>query len=246
MKNDLKLPFNPIKRAEEVEKMVMQGLKRKYYRFRHARYYGGIATLDAVGCCLLCAYCWNYFRNLNPEKYGKFYSAREACEKVLRIVERKGVNKVRVSGAEPILGKKSFRHLVNLIELVLDKKPEITFILETNGIILGYREKFCERLANYPILVRVSLKGWDEKSFELISGAEGKFFEFPLIALKNLRDYGVEAWPAIMHEIFGKEGREKIRKKLEKFGIGEIEEEYLEAYPFVIKNLKERGIKVKS
>ena len=50
-------PFDPIQRSHEVEAVVMQGDKRMYYRFRYARFYGGVVTADAVGCCLLCAYC---------------------------------------------------------------------------------------------------------------------------------------------------------------------------------------------
>ncbi len=239
----IEIPFNPLKRAEEVEKLVVSDLKRKYYRFRYARYYGGIATLDTVGCCLICAYCWNYFRNLKPENFGKFYSPEEACEEILKIIKRRNVDKVRISGGEPILGEKSFNHLIKILELILEKKPGIKFILETNGIILGHEKRFCKKLSNFPIFVRVSLKGWDEESFERISGAKKEFFELPLIALKNLREYGIEAWPAIMAEIFGKE-KETIRKKLKNYGIEELEEEYLEAYPFVLKNLKERGIKI--
>ncbi len=238
------LPFNPIKRAKDVERIVVKNGKRKYYRFRFARYYGGIATLDTIGCCLLCAYCWNYFRNLKPENYGNFYSPEEACDKIISIMERRKLERVRISGGEPILGEKSFNHLIKVIQTILELKPEAVFILETNGIMLGYEEKFCKKISEFPVFVRISLKGWDEDSFEKISGAEGKFFELPLIALRNLRDLGIEAWPAIMHEIFYSH-RKEIEEKIKDVGV-EIEEEYLEAYPFVIENLKKRGISFKA
>jgi len=63
----IELPFDPVKRSGEVERAVMHGDRKKYYRFRYAGYYGGIATADTVGCNLLCTYCWNYYRNLYPE-----------------------------------------------------------------------------------------------------------------------------------------------------------------------------------
>ena len=63
----LSMPFDPIQRSREVEQIVMKGDKRRYYRFRFAKFYGGIITADALGCNLLCAYCWNYSRNLNPQ-----------------------------------------------------------------------------------------------------------------------------------------------------------------------------------
>ena len=239
----IKFPFNPIKRAREVENVVMKNSLRKYYRFRFAKYYGGIATADAVGCTFLCAYCWNYWRNLNPEKLGEFYSPEKASEKILQIMEKKNVNKVRVSGAEPILGERSFEHFCKLVKIIYEEEPSTEFILETNGLILGTNEKFCKNLAEFPILVRVSIKGWDEKSFEKISGAEGKFFIYPIKAIKSLQDLGVEAWPAVMYEIFRDDGIKILSKKLKEIGIeSEIEIEYLEAYPFVVKNLKERGI----
>lgn len=45
----MEFSFDPLKRAAEVESIVMQGDKRLYYRFRPAPYYGGIATGDAGG-----------------------------------------------------------------------------------------------------------------------------------------------------------------------------------------------------
>jgi uncharacterized Fe-S cluster-containing radical SAM superfamily protein len=72
-------PFDPIRHSKEVESLVMQGDKRRYYRFRFAKSYGGIVTADATGCNLLCAYCWNYSRNLNPSKVGEFFSPIEAA-----------------------------------------------------------------------------------------------------------------------------------------------------------------------
>jgi len=42
--------------AEKVREIVGSGDKRKYYRFRPASFYGGIATADCVGCCLKCLF----------------------------------------------------------------------------------------------------------------------------------------------------------------------------------------------
>jgi uncharacterized Fe-S cluster-containing radical SAM superfamily protein len=44
--------YDPLEKAEEDAKLVCQGHHRKYYRFRAARFYGGIAAADCVGCCL--------------------------------------------------------------------------------------------------------------------------------------------------------------------------------------------------
>ena len=48
--------YDPIKRSEETAKVVLRNDLRKYHRFRPARFYGGIATADCVGCCLRCIF----------------------------------------------------------------------------------------------------------------------------------------------------------------------------------------------
>jgi uncharacterized Fe-S cluster-containing radical SAM superfamily protein len=131
MDNDF--PFDPVQRTKDVESLVMQGDKRRYYRFRFAKFYGGIVTADAVGCNLLCAYCWNYSRNLNPTKAGEFYSPHEVAEKLRAISDKHKCNQFRVSGAEPILGRNSALHLAEVIELMNGH-----FIIETNGLAIGH------------------------------------------------------------------------------------------------------------
>lgn len=72
-------PFDPFERASDIEKIVMDGARLKYYRFRYRRHYGGIVTADAVGCSILCACCWNYSRNQNPDEVGVYYSPEEVA-----------------------------------------------------------------------------------------------------------------------------------------------------------------------
>ena len=242
----LSLPFDPLIRAREVEELVMEGLARKYYRFRPARYYGGIATADLVGCPFLCAYCWNYARNLHPElSRDRYYSPDEVAKRLLAIMKRKRFNKVRLSGAEPILGEQSFEHLYKVLEGIYKANPMCDFILETNGLLIGCEERFVQELSHFERLqVRVSLKGFDEESFEAISGSNRKYFDLPIKGLKDLIGNGINAWPAIMYEIFGPEGMGKINKTLMEYGIRpeELEIEYLEPYPFVLENLNKRSI----
>ena len=104
-------PFDPIKRSHDVEQIVMQGDKRMYYRFRYARFYGGVVTADAVGCCLSCAYCWNYDKNEQPEGKGKFYSPSQVAKKLVDLSSKNGCTTFRISGCEPFLGKASRDHL---------------------------------------------------------------------------------------------------------------------------------------
>lgn len=164
------VPFDPIRRAAEMEAIVMQDGKRKYYRFRASHHYGGIVTADAVGCPFLCAYCWNYGRNESPERFGEFFSADDVVEKLTSIARKKKIRLFRVSGAEPVLGTASFDHLLQVVTAG-------KFIIETNGLVLGFRPDLAERLAGPDIAVRISIKGWDGPSFERFSGANREFFD---------------------------------------------------------------------
>ncbi|ADA67856.1 Radical SAM domain protein [Thermotoga petrophila RKU-10] len=226
--------FDPVQRAMEMESLVMNGEKRKYYRFRYSLYYGGIVTADTVGCEFLCAYCWNYFRNLRPKRAGDFLSPEEVAERLLEISKKRKCDLFRISGAEPILGRKSAEHTKEVMKLVKG-----TFILETNGILFGYDPSLVDLFTDFDVLVRVNVKGWDEENFERITGADGRYFHYQLKALENL--YGkVRFWVAVMYDLFGEEGLSELKKKLPV--PCRIEKEYLEKYSFVVENLRKRGI----
>jgi uncharacterized Fe-S cluster-containing radical SAM superfamily protein len=242
----LEFPFDPLKRSEKVESHVIKENKRLYYRFRPAPYYGGIATADAVGCSFLCAYCWNYNRNLNPERFKEFYTPQQVAGKLLHIANKKSYRLFRISGAEPVIGERSFFHLIEVLRNVSQSKPDSLFILETNGLFLGHKTELLEKFREFPNLsVRISLKGIDKDSFEEISGAQKDFFRFPLIALRELEALGIRAWPALMGDLFFKEEISKFDQFLRANDIhSELEVEFLEAYPFVLENMKKRKIKI--
>jgi len=240
------LPFNPVERAEESEHLVMRDGERLYYRFRPAPYYGGIATADAIGCPFLCAYCWNYNRNLNPQRFDKFYSAQEVSSKLLRIARKKFFHLFRITGSEPVLGENSFNHLLKVITHIFQEKPRSVFILETNGFVLGYRKELLKKLKFPNLWIRISLKGIDEDSFQSVTGAKKEFFLYPIVALKELQEQGIKAWPAIMKDLFTDDEIESLKKLLYEYSIKpEIELEYLERYPFVLENIYKRKIQIK-
>jgi uncharacterized Fe-S cluster-containing radical SAM superfamily protein len=241
----LSFPFDPVKRSEEVENLVTKDSKRLYYRFRAARYYGGIATADAVGCCFLCAYCWNYNRNLHPERFKEFYSPQEVASKLLYIANKKSFRLFRISGAEPVLGEKTFQHLIDVLRVIFQSKPDSLFILETNGFFLGQRLDLLENFKLYPNLrIRICFKGTDKESFEKITGAKKDFFRYPVLALRELLNLGVEAWPALMGDLFSRDDIDRLEKFLKDQDIhAELEMEFLERYPFVLENMRKRNIK---
>ncbi|MFQ5952076.1 MAG: radical SAM protein [Candidatus Omnitrophota bacterium] len=242
----VEFPFDPIERAKEAERIVMRGEERLYYRFRGAPYYGGIATADAIGCTFLCAYCWNYGRNLNPERYGRFYSPQQVASELLKIAKKRLFKLFRITGSEPILGEPSLKHVTEVVRIIFENKPDSRFILETNGFALGIKEDLVKYLKYPNLLVRVAIKGTDEDSFELVTGAKKEFFIYPIRALRKLQEENIRAWPAVMGDLFTDDEIKSLKGVLEKEGVkGEIEIEVLEKYPNVMKNMEKRGIAVK-
>jgi len=231
--------IDPIALAEEAGKIVGSGEKRKYYRFRPAFYYGGIATADCVGCCLKCLFCWSWHIVTQPEKTGRFYSPEEVARNLVSIARKKGFHQVRISGNEPTLHRS---HLLKVLELI---PKEIRFILETNGILIGYDSSYAKDLSRFPHLyVRVSLKGACPEDFTRLTKAKPEGFHYQLKALEHLVEEGVDCFPAVMANFSSQEEIKKLRQRLKgiRSDFEDFEEEKLILYPFVQENLKKAGI----
>ncbi len=218
--------IDPIKLTKTIQNEVCRNNSRKFYRFRKTQFYGGCATADCLGCNLRCVYCWAQKKIWNPEKFGKYYSPKEISERLVKM----DLSLTRISGGEPTICKRSLFALINLI-------PKNTlYILETNGILLD--ENYIKDLSKFKnIYVRVSLKGIDEKTFENITGAEGKFFKNQLNALELLKKYEIKHRAAILIDLFTDD-------QIQNLGIPNLEYETLIRYPFVLKNLKKKGIEI--
>ena len=227
--------YDAIERTEEIRRIVCKDNNRKYYRFRAARFYGGIATADCVGCNLNCFYCWSFYPRNNPGKTGKFYSPEEVAEKLVKIAERNGYKYIRVSGNEPTICKE---HLIKLIELIPNK---FTFILETNGILIGYDEDYAKSLSKLKNLhVRVSLKGATPEIFSKITGAKKENFYLQIKALENLEKNKISYHVALMIEFANEDAQEKLKKELDKINpniFNGLEFESLMVFPHIKKEL---------
>jgi uncharacterized Fe-S cluster-containing radical SAM superfamily protein len=251
-------PFDPVGLARQTENLVTregsEGLERKYTAIYSAPVYGGIATGYAAGCCLRCIYCWTGWSRDYPERYGKFYSPKEAAWRLIKaardgITSRRWkrfkhlkVDKLRVSGCEPTLGKD---HLIMLLEQVAESG--YPFYLETNGILLGADPDYVMRLSRFSqfIYVRVSFKAATPEGFTMRTGGIGRFYELPFKALANLLDRGIYARAAAMTdpEVMPEEERQILLARLEGIDPGArysqtLEEEVMDAYGMTIKRLK--------
>ena len=231
--------LDPIALAERLQEVIGSAEKRKYYRFRPAPYYGGIATADCVGCCLRCLFCWSWHIIVQPEKIGRFYSPEEVARNLISIARKKGFQRIRISGNEPTLHRS---HLLNVLKLV---PPELHFILETNGILVGHDPSYAKDLSRFPNLyVRVSLKGASAEDFTRLIGANPGSFNLQLKALENLVEAGVDCFPAVMANFSSPEETKRLRQRLKAIrpDFSDFEEEELILYPFVQENLRKSGV----
>ena len=227
--------FDPLELSKKTENIVTNGSMKKYYRFRPTRFYGGIATADVVGCNLRCKFCWSGNSVWNAKNIGRFYSPEDVAETLLDIAEAKGYHQIRISGGEPTIGK---NHLINLLENI---HPDLLFILETNGILLGADETYVEDLSQFRNLhIRVCVKGIDSEEFSLLTGAESGY-EYQMKSLEYLRDSKVSYNIALVST---RRDRRSFRDKLMEMGLGKImlEEEEIKLYPQVKKRLLKEGL----
>jgi uncharacterized Fe-S cluster-containing radical SAM superfamily protein len=227
--------YDPIELSNNIERLVCKSYKKKYYRFRPTRFYGGIATADTVGCNLRCKFCWSTNSVWKSKTTGEFYSAEAVADKLLNIAESKGFHQVRISGGEPTIGKK---HLFRLLDNIY---PNLIFILETNGILLGLDNTYITDLSKFKNLhVRVCIKGVDSKEFSFITGAK-KGFEYQMKSIEYLNDSKINFNIALV-SIIG--NRQDLYYKLKEMGLGNImvEEEEIKLYPNVRNRLEKEGL----
>ncbi len=231
--------YDPVKKAEEAVKNVCRGDLRKYYRFRPAKFYGGIATADCVGCNLRCLFCWSWHNIVNPVNVGFFCSPQQVAGKLVKIARKKQFRRIRISGNEPTIARD---HLVKVLEQI---PGQFLFILETNGILIGDDKTYAQDLAGFENLyVRVSLKGTTEEEFSMLTGAEPSGFEMQIKALENLHRAGVRVHPAVMVSFSPFDHILALRKRLGKINreFEDIEVEELALYGDVEERLRKAKI----
>jgi len=230
-----------------IEKLVTRstdgGAERKYYRFRPAKWYGGIATADCSGCGLLCRFCWVEDRKLHrPGEVGHFYAPEQVASNLISIAQKLGYTQLRISGGEPTIGRE---HLIQVLLGLQNRK--MSFILETNGILIGREADYAEDLTRFPFLhVRVSIKGCTPEDFSKLTGAQPDGFRLQLEALKTLVEADVSCHPSVMASFSTNEDMQKIRDNLESIDPrlkDELELEELILYPHVSRRLQKQGIK---
>lgn len=236
-------PFDPLELAQETEKIVCKNGSRKYTHFYCTGVYGGISTGYLVGCYLRCVFCWVEWSRDFPSQYGKFYTPQEVYQRLIANARKAGVNKLRISGGEPTIGRE---HLLGLLDLV--NGTDYFFILETNGLLFGKDKRYIEALKKYRNLyVRVSLKAGEASGFQRRTGAQERFYDLPYLAIKNLKEVGIYFRVASMSDprLMPEVEREAMIQKLREIGYTDyLEEERCDPYATSIARLKAAGFEV--
>lgn len=175
---------------------------------------------------------------------GEFYSPEYVFNRLDGCAKKFGYNQLRISGNEPTLGRD---HLFRLLELI--DQTSYSFILETNGILIGYDSSYAKKLSKFRCIhVRVSIKGITSQEYCKLTGAKPESFNLQLKALKNLLDAGVSCHPAVMLSFSLKENFPRfleMLKEIEPKIVNEVEEEYVFLYPHVVRRLKKAGVNPK-
>jgi len=239
--------FDPLELVRQTEEIVCHGNHRKYTKFYCTGVYGGIATGYTCGCCLRCVFCWVDWSRDFPEKYGRFHSPAEAFYKLSRVARKAKVSQLRISGAEPTLGKS---HLLGLLERV-ESSPFRLFILETNGILIGADPDYARQIARFKkVHTRISLKAGTPEAFTRKTGAKPESFELPFMAIVNLMEAGASFHVAAMSadpRLVTKEERQSLLERLESIHpalMRNLEEEIVDPYHCTLERLRYAGIEL--
>ena len=236
-------PYDPIELMRLTEDKVCRGETRKYTDFYCVGVYGGISTGYLVGCCLRCVFCWVDMSRDFPDRYGQFHAPDEVAGRLIANARKRQVSKLRISGGEPTLGKE---HLLSVLDCVDGRG--FTFILETNGIPLGYDPDYAQALAKYrDVHVRVSLKAGSAAGFEVRTGARGEYWETPFHAIERLMAASVSFHVAAMTDprLMPAEERRDMARRLREMGYKDyFEEEQCDPYKTSMLRLRAAGFEL--
>ncbi len=243
------VPYDPTLLAEATQSIVCrhEGCARKYTDVYVAGVYGGIATAYAVGCPLRCIFCWVDDSREYPERRGQFYTPKALVNALSEAGRDRNIRKARISGAEPTLCK---AHLLAVLPLIEDSRFA-SFMLETNGILLGNDADYARRIAQFKkVHVRLSLKAATPKGFQTRTGAVGEAVDLPFQAIEHLLKAKARFHVAAMTDprLMSAEERELLITRLADLDmqlVEQLEEERCDPYKTTIRRLESAGVNVK-
>lgn len=235
--------YCPLDLGESMERIVVQGNRRKYTQLgRTLRFYGGTTSATEVGCNLRCKFCFSDKPVWKPKTTGRFYTPQEVFDGLARNARKHGHKTISASASEGTLGR---QHLFELLDLV--EKSEFVYILETNGMTLGADRDFALSLSKYKNLhVRVSIKGANPNEYHSLTGARRGSYRLPYLALSHLIDAGVSCNACLMASFSSEDGIRSVKGNLMDIYPGllrSLEIETITLFPKVKERLKKYALK---
>ena len=239
---DKETGYDPIALAAATEKVVVRGNQRKYVQLgRRLRFYGGSISATEVGCNLRCKFCFSDKPVWKPGHIGKFYSPQAVFDGLDRAARKYNTKIISASASEGTLGK---QHLLELLELV--DQSDYTYVLETNGMILGADQQYVRDLKRFKNLhVRVSMKGCCPEEFHKLTGAQSSAYELPFKALETLIAAGISCNACLSVSFSDQASIRAAKRRLYDLWPGllkSLEVERIKLFPKVRKRLREHDL----
>ena len=239
---DKETGYDPIALAAATEKVVVRGNQRKYVQLgRRLRFYGGSISATEVGCNLRCKFCFSDKPVWKPGRVGKFYSPQAVFDGLDRAARKYNTKIISASASEGTLGK---QHLLELLELV--DLSDYTYVLETNGMILGSDQQYVRDLKRFKNLhVRVSMKGCCPEEFHKLTGAQSSAYELPFKALETLIAAGISCNACLSVSFSDQASIKAAKRRLYDLWPGllkSLEVERIKLFPKVRKRLREHDL----
>ena len=239
---DKETGYDPIALAAATEKVVVRGNQRKYVQLgRRLRFYGGSISATEVGCNLRCKFCFSDKPVWKPGRVGKFYSPQAVFDGLDRAARKYNTKIISASASEGTLGK---QHLLELLELV--DQSDYTYVLETNGMILGFDQQYVRDLNRFKNLhVRVSMKGCCPEEFHKLTGAQSSAYELPFKALETLIAAGISCNACLSVSFSDQASIKAAKRRLYDLWPGllkSLEVEWIKLFPKVRKRLREHDL----
>ena len=221
--------YDPIALAAATEKVVVRGNQRKYVQLgRRLRFYGGSISATEVGCNLRCKFCFSDKPVWKPGRVGKFYTPQAVFDGLDRAAQKYNTKIISASASEGTIGN---QHLMELLALV--DQSEYTYVLETNGMILGTDSQYVRALKRFKNLhVRVSMKGCSSEEFHKLTGAKKSAYDLPFKALEMLIQEGISCNACLSVSFSGDEAIKVAKRRL------------YELWPGLLKSLELEKIKL--
>jgi len=142
-----------------------------------------------LGCNLRCGYCWVPDEKkigimCLPEAY-PYQTPHDTYALLKEIATSTGVQRVRVSGCEPLLNPK---HLLSVIRMAISDGYD--YVLDTNGLLLT--EEFLASIKPFreKMYIYMGLKGSTPHLFQKITTAAAKFWYNQIEALRLVVKHG--------------------------------------------------------